>query len=109
MAPLALLRQTRLVGPPAGARRSPGSLNVASVHSGSTEEPGGAQGPGHPLATALGAGRSWWPHLARAGAAAGAAAAGARWQHGPGPVELGAPAGTPRRLVNARALRPGPS
>lgn len=110
MAPLARPRQTRLVGPPAGARSSPDVLKAASVPPGRArrgwEGPGGAGGPGRPLAAAPGAGRGWWPHLARAGAVA-AAAAGR--EHGPGPAERGAPAGTPRRLVSPRAARPGPS
>lgn len=105
MAPLARRRQTRLVGPQAGAQRSPGHAECGFCASlARAEGLGGAGGTGSPLAAAPGTGRGWRPHLARAGAAAGAGR-----EYGPGPVERGAPAGTPRRLVSARAARPGPS
>lgn len=65
---------------------------------------GRGPGPGSPLAAARGWARLT-PHLA----GAGVAASGAGREHGPGPAELGAPVGKPRRLGSGPAARPGPS
>lgn len=74
------------------------------------EGPGGARGPGCPLAAEPGAGRGCRPHLAERTRSGGRARRrGAGREHGPGLAEQGALVGTPRRLVSARAARPGPS
>lgn len=74
------------------------------------EGPGGARGPGCSLAAEPpGAGRGCRPHLAERTGGRARRLWGAGREHGPGLAEQGAPVGTPRRLVSARAARPGPS
>lgn len=96
-----------MLGRQRGRDAAPGTLNAASVRPG--RAPRGREGPGvrgthWPQCRGLGEadGRTWPEQR-------GAAASGAGREHGPGPAEQGAPAGTPRRLVSARAARPGPN
>lgn len=77
---------------------------------GARRRPGRGPGSGVPIGCRAGG----WARLPAApGRANGIGLArrrrGAGREHGPGLAEQGAPVGTPRRLVSARAARPGPS